>query len=77
MKQQCTYMSPDLVTHEVGDFDYGEAKSKTKQSFKTTLAVSSTSHDRGDRVTRLIKTKKAMPKKVYFDVPGNAELDAD
>lgn len=57
-------MSSDLVTHEVGDFDYGVAKSKTKPSFKMALAVSSASHDRGDRVTRLIKTKKAMLRRV-------------
>lgn len=51
------------MTHEVGDFDYRAAKSKTKPSFKMALAVSSTSHDGGDRVTRLIKTKKAMPRR--------------
>lgn len=53
-------MSSDLVTHEVGDFDYG-SEPKTKPSFKTALAVSSRSHDKVDRVTRLIKTEEAMP----------------
>lgn len=42
------------MTRAVGDFDYGVSKSKIA------LALSSTSHDQGDRVTRLIKTKKAM-----------------
>lgn len=50
-------MFTDLVTCEVGDFDYGVAKSKTKPFFKTALAVSSTSHDRGDA------------QKVYLSVP--------
>lgn len=45
-----------LVTREVGDFDYGVSKSETKPSFKIAEALSSTSHDQGDRVTRLIKT---------------------
>lgn len=53
-----------LVTHEVGDFDYGVSKSNTKPSFKIALAVSSSSHDQGDRVTWPIKTRKAMSRKV-------------
>lgn len=36
-----------LVTREVGDFDYGVSKSKTKPSFKIAEALSSTSHDQG------------------------------
>lgn len=54
----------DLVTREVDDFDYGVAEADTKLPFKIALAVSSTSHDRGDRVTRLIKTKTATARRL-------------
>lgn len=48
-----------LVTPKVGDLNYGVSKSKTKPFFKMVLAVSSASHDQGDKVTRLTGTKKA------------------